>query len=261
MNIKYHMAIVGCGRLGGRFAKELCRFVCTMRNANVERIALFDGAVIDASDIGGQEFYHEDIGWHKSAVLAGVYQEMFEGVNVRGYGVLDDSASLYTGVSLTNVYNPHGRVAVLFDMSNGSRLAAGAIRKFFYSYPNCIVMTPVKDTLHVAVRLAGTTMTPPKKSEKRKYSVTESARICRLCLAKTAQLLTKGDLLHNSLKLDRDGLGVTSYEKAASRIQTAVTKTVPYALGDEPLLCVTVGCGGTGGNFIKEFVHQKNKKH
>lgn len=257
MDLLYHVAVVGCGQLGGRLAKELSRFFHAMNDQNmrVKRLVLFDGSIVDADDVSGiQEFLPEDIGWHKSAVLAGLYDEAFSNIEVKGFGAAKDASFIKYGMGLTNVYDISKRLALIFDMSNGSSDAARAIRTFFHACPNCIVMTPTKDGLHIAIRLAGTDLREPEKLfRKKRYSASDAGRICRLCLTKTAQLITNGVVLSEVLALDSDGFGV---KHAAQQPNCDVKpRLIRFARKNEKLLCVTVGCGGTGGNFIKDFVH------
>ena len=55
--IKYHVAVVGLGQLGGRLSKELCRFFNALESRCVERVALFDGAVIDVCDMDAERVF------------------------------------------------------------------------------------------------------------------------------------------------------------------------------------------------------------
>ena len=256
--IKYHVAVIGLGQLGGRLAKELCRFFNAIENRCVERVALFDGAVVDVCDMDGQEFLPEDIGWHKAAVLTGVYNDVFSRVGVKGYGHVKGRCMLEAGLGLTNIYSSNEHVALIYDMSNGGRGVSRIVREFFGTFPNCIVMTPAKGGLHVAVKLATAKLgTPVASVRKAHYTATDAMRICRICLAKTAMLITDGNLSNAPIYLSKDGFGVAGDMQAVD----CKPQTVSFAKKGEPLLCVVVGCGGTGGNFIKEFVHTQMCMH
>ena len=254
LNIHVHVAVIGCGRIGGRLAKEICRLANGMADKCIRAVALCDGAVIAPDDITGQEFLQEDIGWMKASVLSGVLSEAFDCVPVKGYGYVKEDKQLMNWLGLTNTYSGEARVAVIFDMTNGNRMAARCIRQFFDQYKNCIVIAPAeKNTLHTAVKLAGIVQSRLRVSTcKKTYTVAEAMRISRLCLTKLAVLLSEGRMDNPDLCLCPDGVGV-----AGSDHHCLVTKekTVPFCKKGENFLVVCIGCGGTGGNFIKEFVH------
>ena len=253
MSLTYCVAVVGCGQLGGRLAKELCRFFNSLEENVLKRIALFDNAIVDESDIKMQEFLSDDIGWHKSAVLASVYSEAFSNIKIKGFGEVSDVGQFRSQIGLTNIYNTSEHITLIFDMSGCGKRVSRVIRAFFNGYPNCIVFTPCKNTLHTAIKLAGTVIEAPVASSRRKeYTVTEAMRVCRLCLAKTAMMVTDGKLPNTELQLANDGVGVGFLK---DQMSGGKPTTVQFSKKNEKLLCVTVGCGGTGGNFIKEFVH------
>lgn len=252
MDINYHVAVIGCGQLGGRLAKELCRFFESSTKRPVRKVALFDGAEVTEDDLSGQEFLPEDIGWQKAGVLSGVLKEAFPHVPVKGYGELTNDVQLARALDLRNVYDTSSRVAVIFDMSNGDKAVSRVCGKFFEGFGNCIIITPATRKIHTAVKLAGTVMSRPVVSARRTvYKTAEAGRLVRLCLTKMAILVSEGRLENGDLHLSSDALGVLDGNQVQFLKQKA--KTVPFAKADEPLLAVVVGCGGTGGNFIKEF--------
>lgn len=252
MDINYHVAVIGCGQLGGRLAKELCRFFESLKESAVRKVVLFDRAKVAEDDLTGQEYLPEDIGWQKAGVLSGVLKEAFPHVPVRGYGELTRAEQLSGVMGLHNVYDAPSRVAVIFDMSNGDRGVAGVCRKFFKEYINCIIVTPASGRIHTAVKLAGTVMSRPMVSaRKASYKTAEAGRLVRLCLTKMAILVSEGRMENGDLHLSSDTLGVLDNDQI--RFLKQKKTAVLFAKADEPLLAVVVGCGGTGGNFVKEF--------
>lgn len=243
---------VGAGRVGSNFLKELSRFIATSTESISYNIFLYDEKTVDENDILSQPYILDDVGFSKAAVLCGVLKSNYPELKIHAYAERLEDPEIARGRVLNcreYVSNSTQILSIFFDFSNGDKAAHRALVGMFRQEKNALIVSPERKLISFGARFFGKTMQTSKQPKRVSYTPPQALMTSRICLAFFMNLLVEEKLELKPIFMSGDG-----YYCSDKLGEVVKGKEIRYKKASEPLLCVVVGTGGTGGNFTKEFV-------
>lgn len=250
MKILYNVTIIGLGSVGSVLAKELGKYISCMKREgqNVIRLNIADAKEVCNEDVLSGTYIKREIGWNKAACLyesmmncyGGMGQEFVQ-INDRisGYSVhVHDRDTLGTVLNHAafgyHTFN-EAIIDIICDCTRKSMAHASAISDYFKENPYVIVLSPAPGKIDVAQKLSGIIVLPYQRNSRGRISSFSDS------------LSMSYDMLASVISLLQGSQMPASLERFSPDFAYA-----PIDIKDKNIVIACAGCGGTGGNFLKE---------